>query len=81
MSVPTPTGVLANDTDPELDLLSAVPVSGPSLAATFILNADGSFTYEHDGSETTADSFTYKANDGALGSNTVTVSISMAPQN
>ncbi|MCH7602868.1 MAG: hypothetical protein IIB54_08900, partial [Planctomycetes bacterium] len=34
------------------------------------LNADGSFTYVHDGSSTVADSFTYKVNDGTVDGNT-----------
>src|SRR5262245_27241484 len=37
-------GVLANDTDPQGDPLTAVLVSGPS-HGTLTLNADGSFTY------------------------------------
>jgi VCBS repeat-containing protein len=69
--------VLANDTDAENDSLTAVLVSGPSSASAFVLNADGTFTYTHNGSETTSDSFTYKANDGSLDSNTVTVTIAI----
>src|SRR5207248_2065531 len=41
----------------------------------------GSFTYVHDGSETTSDSFTYKANDGSLDSNLATVTITVNPVN
>jgi len=70
-------GVLANDTDPDGDNLTAVLVSGPAKASAFNLNADGSFSYQHDGLGATSDSFTYKANDGALVSNTVTVTISV----
>ena len=62
-------GVLGNDTDVERPTLTAVLVTGPAHASSFTLNADGSFTYVHDGSETTTDSFTYKANDGSLNSN------------
>ncbi|HYI11114.1 MAG TPA: Ig-like domain-containing protein [Thermoanaerobaculia bacterium] len=69
--------VLANDTDPESDPLTAVLVSGPAHASSFTLNADGTFTYVHDGSGTTSDSFTYKVNDGTSDSNTVTVSIAV----
>src|SRR5687767_9989902 len=50
-------GVLANDTDAEGDGLSAVLVSGPSNASSFVLNGDGSFSYVHNGGETTSDSF------------------------
>ncbi len=56
-TLPAP-GVLANDTDPENDALTAVLVSGPANASSFTLNADGSFTYVHNGGETTTDSFT-----------------------
>jgi VCBS repeat-containing protein len=73
--------VLANDTDAENDALTAVLVSGPSNASSFTLNADGTFTYVHNGSETTSDSFTYKANDGSLSSNTVTVTIAITAVN
>jgi VCBS repeat-containing protein len=72
-------GVLGNDTDPDADPLTAVLVSGPSHASSFTLNTDGSFTYEHDGSETTSDTFTYKANDGSSSSNTATVTITVTP--
>jgi len=81
LNVNAATGVLANDSDAEMDSLSAVLVSGPSHAASFTLNADGSFDYTHDGSETTADSFTYKVNDGSVDGNTVTVSITITPVN
>ncbi|HYI11937.1 MAG TPA: Ig-like domain-containing protein [Thermoanaerobaculia bacterium] len=73
--------VLANDTDAENDALTAVLVSGPANASSFTLNADGTFTYVHDGGETTSDSFTYKANDGSLDSNVATVTITITPVN
>jgi large repetitive protein len=74
-------GVLGNDTDAENDALSAVLVSGPASASSFTLNADGSFTYVHNGGETTSDSFTYKANDGSLDSNVATVNITISAVN
>ncbi|HEV7487903.1 MAG TPA: Ig-like domain-containing protein [Thermoanaerobaculia bacterium] len=74
-------GVLANDTDADSPTLTAVLVSGPTHASSFALNANGSFTYVHDGSETTTDSFTYRANDGSLNSNVATVSITITPVN
>src|SRR5213078_599103 len=80
LSVPAP-GVLANDTDVDSPTLTAVLVSSPAHAASFTFNADGSFTYVHDGSETTSDSFTYKASDGTLFSNVATVSITITPVN
>ena len=51
-------------------------VTGPA-HGTLTFHADGSFTYLHDGSETTSDSFTYKANDGSLDSNVAAVSITV----
>jgi VCBS repeat-containing protein len=80
LNVPAP-GVLVNDTDADLDPLTAILVSGPTNAANFTFNADGSFDYEHDGSETVTDSFTYKANDGSLDSNVATVTIIITPVN
>jgi VCBS repeat-containing protein len=80
LNVPAP-GVLANDTDAEANPLTAILVSGPAHASSFTLNSDGSFTYVHDGSETTSDSFTYKANDGSSDSNVATVNITITPVN
>ena len=42
-------GVVGNDTDPDLDTLNAVLVSGPTHASSFTLNPNGSFDYVHDG--------------------------------
>ncbi|HEX2223596.1 MAG TPA: Ig-like domain-containing protein, partial [Thermoanaerobaculia bacterium] len=60
LTQPAP-GVLDGDTDAEGDALTAVLVTGPANASSFTLNADGSFTYTHNGSETLTDSFTYRA--------------------
>jgi len=80
LNVPPP-GVLANDTDPDSPTLTAILVSGPAHASSFTFNADGSFTYVHNGGESTSDSFTYKANDGSLDSNVATVNITITPVN
>ncbi|MBI4661055.1 MAG: hypothetical protein HY735_19665, partial [Verrucomicrobia bacterium] len=48
---------------------------------TLILSPDGSYTYVHNGSETTTDSFTYKAKDGALDSAPATVNLTITPVN
>ncbi len=72
------TGVLSNDTDTESDPLTAVEVTGPA-HGSLTLNANGSFTYTPSANYSGADSFTYKANDGALDSNTVTVSLTVNP--
>ena len=48
---------------------------------TLTFNTDGSFTYIHDGTETTSDAFTYQAFDGTSNSNTATVNITINPVN
>ncbi len=75
--------VLDNDTDPDTNNadLMAVLVTPPTNFALFELKPDGTFDYTHDGSETTADSFTYRADDGASQSNEATVSITITPVN
>jgi len=74
------TSVLDNDTDAEGDTLTAILVNDVT-NGMLTLNSDGTFNYTHDGSETTSDSFTYKANDGEYDSNTATVSITVDPVN
>jgi VCBS repeat-containing protein len=69
-------GVLGNDTDVEGSPLTAAVVTGPT-NGTLTLNANGSFTYTPAANYSGADSFTYQANDGALNSNTATVSITV----
>ncbi|RLS75286.1 MAG: DUF2341 domain-containing protein, partial [Planctomycetota bacterium] len=74
-------GVLINDSDPDGDALTVSLVSGPAYATTFTLNADGSFSYLHDGSENFSDSFVYSVSDGLGGTATATVSIAITPVN
>jgi VCBS repeat-containing protein len=71
-------GVLSNDSDVETDRkdLTAVLVTDPS-NGTVDLHEDGSYSYEPDSGFEGLDSFTYKANDGTLDSNTATVSINV----
>jgi VCBS repeat-containing protein len=76
LSVSAP-GVLSNDSDVDSPSITAIQVSGPSHASSFTLNADGSFSYTPVANYNGPDSFTYKANDGSLDSNTVTVSITV----
>ena len=76
---PAPPGVLANDTDPEVDPLGAVLDAGPLHAASFNLASDGSFSYAPDANYSGADSFTYHASDGFSASNVVTASIAVTP--
>ncbi|MEP0984745.1 Ig-like domain-containing protein [Ekhidna sp.] len=79
-SIDVANGVLNNDSDPDGDALSAILVSDVS-NGTLALNADGSFDYDHDGSETLSDSFTYKVNDGSVDGNMVEAQITINPIN
>src|SRR5207245_1479684 len=84
----TAASVLANDTDAEGNTLTATKLSDPAHGSV-TLNANGTFSYSHDGSETTTDSFTYKTCDNgttngspdAKCSPTATVSITVTPAN
>jgi len=69
-------GVLANDSDPDGDMLTAERRSAPA-HGTVTLNADGSFTYTPSAGYLGADSFTYVARDASLASNVATVSIAV----
>ena len=71
-------GVLANDTDPDGDPLTAVKVSDPSHGAV-TLNSNGGFTYIPSQHYSGSDSFTYKAYDGTTYSNVATVSLTINP--
>src|SRR5947207_2584808 len=64
LTVPAP-GVLGNDSDVEGSPLAAALVTGPT-KGTLTLNANGSFTYGSNAGSSGTDTFTYKANDGAL---------------
>ena len=61
--VPAVSGVLANDTDPDGNPLTAVLVSDVTNGA-LTLNSDGSFTYIPDDNFNGTDSFMYLATDG-----------------
>ncbi len=72
-----PTGLLVNDTDADKDSLTVTLVSGPAHASTFNLNADGSFSYQHNGDTATSDSFVYQVSDGQGGVSTATANLSI----
>jgi len=74
-------GVLLNDSDVNGDLLTAVLDTAPPMAevSAFTLDPDGSFDLTPAANFNGATSFTYHANDGALDSNTVTVTVTVGP--
>ena len=71
-------GLLANDSDPDGDPLSAVvpQETGPS-NGLLALGADGSFLYTPDPGFVGVDTFTYRASDGLLNSPSATASITV----
>ena len=73
-------GVLSNDSDAESDPLTLEKLSDPIYGSLSISN-DGSFTYIHNGSETTGDSFIYRVTDGSCKSNISKVSLIIRPIN
>ena len=79
LNVQTP-GILANDSDADGDPFEARLVSGPS-HGTLELFLNGGFRYVPTPLFDGADSFTYRANDGALDSNVATVTITVDPVN
>ena len=77
LSVDAP-GVLANDSDPDQDPLTASLV-GPPTNGTVTLNPDGSFSYVPNAGYTGPDAFTYAASDGTDASAPATVTIDVTP--
>jgi RHS repeat-associated protein len=71
-------GVLANDSDPDNDALTAALVEGTT-HGDLDLNADGSFSYTPDVGFIGPDGFTYRASDGQFESNLATVTIVVTP--
>jgi gliding motility-associated-like protein len=70
-------GVLFNDSDLNGDPITAIKLTDPTHGTITAFGIDGSFTYVHNGINTTSDSFTYKVNDGTVDGNTVTVTINI----
>ncbi|MFK7693150.1 Ig-like domain-containing protein [Paenibacillus sp. HJGM_3] len=68
----------ANDADG--DPLTYSLVSGP-MKGSVSVNPSGQFTYTPNADENGTDSFTFKANDGKIDSNTATVHIAVSPIN
>ena len=81
------TSLLDGDTDVDLPndtlTVNTTPVAGPSYGL-LTLNANGTFSYTHDGSENFTDSFTYEvldANGGVTDTGTVTITITPVNDN
>ena len=72
--------VLANDSDAENDVLSAVIVTSPE-HGTLAANPDGTFTYTPAQDYFGPDAFTYRASDGQLESAVATVALTVTPVN
>jgi VCBS repeat-containing protein len=73
-------GVLANDIDPDADVLSAVLMSGPAHGVV-TLNINGSFSYTPISNYHGIDSFTYDASDGYAVSASTIVTLNVAAAN
>lgn len=73
LRVPAP-GLLANDSDPDGDELTATDVTQPANGSV-VVRADGAVTYVPDDGFHGRDTFTYRASDGELESAPVTVTI------
>ena len=78
LTVPVATGVLANDTDPNGLVLTAVIATQPTHGA-LTLSPDGSLTYIPTAGYVGPDTFTYQATDANGAGNTATVTITVAP--
>jgi large repetitive protein len=80
LTVDASLGVLANDSDVELNPMTASVVSNVS-RGSLTFNANGSFTYVPTPNLNGPDSFTYRANDGTVVGNTVTVTLNVTAVN
>ena len=80
LTVPVATGVLANDTDPENNALTAVVTAQPT-HGTLTFNSNGSFSYIPSPNFNGSDTFTYTATDGSQTSAAATVTITVTAVN
>ena len=78
--VSTTVTVLANDTDPDGDILTVTAVT-QGAHGVVTLNPDGTVNYVPSLNYNGADNFTYTVSDGRGRSDTATVSVSIAPVN
>ena len=75
LRVPAP-GLLANDSDPDADAITAAEVTDPSHGDAYV-RADGSFAYFPDEGYVGTDSFSYRARDAQAGADSATVEIAV----
>jgi VCBS repeat-containing protein len=81
LQVSAAAGVLANDQNPDDEVLTASVVAGPA-NGQIVLNANGSFTYTPTANFHGTDSFTYRVTAASgLMSNTATVTFNVTPEN
>ena len=74
------TSVLSNDTGLTDTPITLVKLTDPTYAAVFSFNhSDGTFSYQHNGSENFTDNFSYRITDLDGGTDTAIVSISVTP--
>jgi VCBS repeat-containing protein len=71
--------VLKNDSDANSDPLRVTNISTPEYGRV-TLQADGSLLYQHDGSDSSQDQFTYTAFDGAVESEPAVVTLTIQPE-
>ena len=70
-----------NDSDADNDPLSVALVSGPSQNASFVLNSNGTFSYQPRANFAGIDTFTYTVSDGITTSSPITVTLNVLPVN
>ncbi|MDH3539284.1 MAG: Ig-like domain-containing protein, partial [Acidimicrobiia bacterium] len=72
--------VLANDSDVDLDPLLVGAITGVTNGSV-VVEGDETITFTHDGSETVTAAFTYRANDGTVDGNPITITVDVTPVN
>jgi uncharacterized repeat protein (TIGR01451 family) len=84
----TTANVLTNDTDPNGDVLTILSINTTGTKGMVTNNADGTFSYDPNGQfedlvegESATDSFTYTVSDGAGGTDSATVTITITGMN
>ena len=78
LSVTVGTGVLANDSDSDGDVIAATLVTSPA-TGVLVLNSDGSFTYTPEEGFFGSVTFSYRAHDGQTYSEVAQVRINITP--